>query len=391
MSYVKVISLVDGNAGFEFDFPSLLGLTYEGKFKEDILIQYYAPLRDRVSMANIGLSMFDILKNHFDKLALHNYCAGGLIDDRFSDYAFLNQNAPVGIYLGVPDQVNETFYQHAFKIGGFVCETDAISPEWVRICNRMDLVFVPSTWCQSAFVRSGVSTPVIVVPHGLDSEYSPYKKKPQRKPFVFYNTFRAGSLGSRKGMEELIRSFLQAFDGYDDVVLRLRTDDSPILQHYQKKYDFGKLIEVEYIENLATTDFAKIYSEVHCTVHLSKGEGFGLIPFQSIACETPVIAPHVTGMADYLNSQNSMALNTNGRESGKAVGNQSGTYFSIDESHLIECLRSMYSNWEREYEKVRSIGEIFRTQHAWETVMADFIFTLKDIINNKCIHNSKNI
>ena len=51
-----------------------------------------------------------------------------------------------------------------------------------------------------------------------------------------------------------------------------------------------------------------IFSRMNCTVHPSRGEGFGLVPLQSLACETPVIAPAVTGMTEYLTPDRAICL-----------------------------------------------------------------------------------
>ena len=381
MPRVKVIELADGVAEFELSITQILGLSFQGRYKQNVSVQFYGPFKDRYSMANVGSAMFRALASRIDGMALHSYITGSAFDEDLRDFAYLNTGAPVGIFLGAPYHIDECFYQHPFKIGGFVCETDRISQHWVKACNRLDLVFVPSNWCRDAFKNSGVSVPVMVVPHGLEAEYRPYRQKKRSKPFVFYNTFRSSSFGQRKGAEELIRCFLRAFEGRKDVVLRLRTDDSSQTDGYRELYDFGESIEIEPISELSTMDFAKIYSDVHCTVHPSKGEGFGLIPFQSIACETPVIAPHATGMADYLTSENSIELRTSGRTGGIAEGNQCGTYYSIDEDHLVHCLRHVFNNWEAEYGKVQAIADDFRQKHSWDSATCELGSVIQQVLD----------
>jgi glycosyltransferase involved in cell wall biosynthesis len=119
---------------------------------------------------------------------------------------------------------------------------------------------------------------------------------------------------------------------------------------------------------------------VHCTVHPSKGEGFGLIPFQSIACETPVIAPAATGMADYLNDDNAMCLRTMGRTTGQMVGNQAGTYFTVDEGHLVELLIHAHTNWEDEYRKVRAAAPGIRSRYTWARVTSEFVEVIESVL-----------
>ena len=370
----------DGTATIEFELGDLYGLSFVGQHCPDTEIQFYGPFGEHVSMGNVSVQVCRFLTQKFDKVSIQNYIPAPWIDEELETHAGLYSEAPIGIFLGTPDMVPKLFYNHAFKIGGFVCETDAIDPDWADICNRLDLVFVPSNWCKAAFRNSGVKTPIIVVPHGIEEEYRPYPDERTSSPIVFYNTFRASSFCSRKSLEELVRAFLEAFRGQDDVVLRLRTNESVKLAECKRKYSFGSLIAQEELKEMPTRDFARIYSQVHCTVHPSKGEGFGLIPFQSIACETPVIAPHQTGMADYLTLENSVELQIKGRVEGEGVGNSHGTYFGIDEEDLVRQLRHVYSNWPEEHAKVKRAAPEFREQYQWKNVLSEFVLLLDRIL-----------
>jgi len=378
----KTTTLSDGAAQVEFHVEP--PLDFEGVFRPAARIQYYGPLRDRVSMANVSVQICRVLLRSFGdaEVAIHNYVPGGSqwIDPALEAHAGRNPGAKLGIFYGVPVDVPENFFRHPIRIGGFVCETDQIEPSWVDICNRFDLIVVPSHWCRETFVRSGVDTPVLVVPHGLDPEYRPYGDKPRTGPLTFYNTFYATSYCSRKSLEELVRAFLTAFHGRSDVVLRLRTDSRAKLAELRERYDFGDLIRVESIPGSDTETYARIYSEVHCTVHPSKGEGFGMVPFQSIASETPVIALHETGMADYLTDDNSIRLKSAGRIRGEGTGNAVGTYFAIDEAHLVSCLRHTAEHWEEEYAKVRRAAPVFRAAYEWEQVLAKLITVVRELL-----------
>ena len=370
----------EDSACIEFCVADLLGYSFIGEHHPDAQIQFYGPFGEYVSMGNVSMQICHNLVERFNKVAIHNYIPAPWIDKKLESYAGLNSKADIGIFLGTPDTVPSFFYHHPISIGGFVCETDAIDPKWVTVCNKLDLVFVPTHWCRTAFQNSGVTVPVFVLPHGIEEDYRPVDGLRSDSPFVFYNTFHSTSFCSRKSMEELIRAFLNTFTSNDDVVLRLRTDDSPKLKECQRKYNFGTKIQHDPLDPCSTEEFARIYSEVHCTVHPSKGEGFGLIPFQSIACETPVIAPHQTGMADYLNNDNSVAVKTNGRVKGEGVGNSHGTYFSIDEDDLQNKLRYMYDNWDSEKAKLSHQAPAFRDQYAWPNVLSPFFDLIDSLL-----------
>jgi len=356
-------------------------LTLQGRYRPGVRIQIYGMFEGCFSMATVSTQLGGVLTKRIEGTALHGYNGGAFFDRSLIDHAAVDRAAPVGIFYGFPFDVPEAFYEHPFRVGGFVCETDRIAPSWVEVCNTLNLVIVPSTFCRNAFHDSGVTVPVMVVPHGLEPEYKPVRTKRRAKPLIFYNVFNEGSLLERKNAEELIRCFLEAFGpSGEECVLRLRTGLSMELVNIRLQYDFGTAIRLDIPDDRDTADFARIYSEVHCTVHPSRGEGFGLIPFQSIACETPVIAPAVTGMADYLTDDNAMCLRTSGRAAGVIDGNQAGSYYTIDETHLVELLHHAHTHWEDEHQKVRAAGPEFRERYSWDAVLTELIEVIEEVL-----------
>jgi glycosyltransferase involved in cell wall biosynthesis len=369
------------SATVEFSVADLHGYNFIGAYAPKAKIQFYGPFGEYVSMGNVSTQICHELTKQFDDVAIHNFIPAPWIDKELERHAGLNTKADIAIFLGTPDALPDFFFDHPISIGGFVCETDTIDPNWVITCNKLDLVFVPTQWCKDAFFNSGVTTPIIVLPHGIEPEYKPVSGLRPNDTFVFFNTFHSSSYCSRKSLEELVRCFLHTFSSNEKVVLKLRTDKSPALTECMRKYNFSKQIQHVPMDYCSTENFAKLYSQVHCTVHPSKGEGFGLIPFQSIACETPVIAPHSTGMADYLRANNSIEVKTKGRIRGEGVGNSHGTYFRIDENDLQKQLRYVFENWQAEKDKVAQAGPAFRAQHAWSNVLKDFISLLDTLLD----------
>ncbi len=58
------------------------------------------------------------------------------------------------------------------KIGGFdVADSNKISNFAVGIVNKIDLMIVPSGFARDAYVSSGVTTPVEILPHGIPDEF----------------------------------------------------------------------------------------------------------------------------------------------------------------------------------------------------------------------------
>ena len=365
----------------EIDLPGKQTFVYSGGPQRSAPVQLYGMFRGCVSVDNVCTQFARQLLASVPGANLHGYTGRPFFEPDLEAHAFLDPAAAIAVFYGTPETVPERLFAHETSVGGFVCETDAIPPAWVRTCNRLDLVLVPSRFCRAAFQSSGVTKPVLVVPHGLEPDYRPYDAKRRDRPFVFYATANTNTI-VRKGMTELVRCFRRAFAERSDVLLWLRVGRSGALLETLAESDVrpdDPSIRVEPPAPLSTAEFARLYSRAHCTVHPSKGEGFGLIPLQSIACETPVIAPNATGMADYVSADNAMVLRTKGWTDNAQVYYGTGGYAEIDEDHLVELLLHAEANWEAEYEKVRAGARAIRERYTWERALSEIVTLLLEL------------
>ena len=356
-----------GTGSGDIPLPGRIFPCFSAPRLRNIEVQFYGMFSGCTSFASVCSAIGTRLIDAFPSVGLCSYNGRTFFNRQLQPYSGRDPGADIAMIYSLPErrQFPHGLHRHPVRIGGFVCETDAIHERWVAVCNEFSLVCVPSEFCRRAFVGSGVTVPVYVVPHGLEPEYRSYHEPPTQGPFVFYNTFDAGSYIERKGAEELIRCFCRAFGPGDDVRLVLRTQNNARIFELCQRYDHHDMIEIEPMEPLGVEDFARRYSDVHCVVHPSKGEGFGLIPFQAIACERPVIAPAATGMAEFLDRSNALPLKTKAKIKGIALGNQTGRYYSVDEDHLCHLMRRVYDDWPSDYMRVREAAPAYRAKHQW--------------------------
>jgi len=345
---------------------------FTGRYLPDVAVQCYGLLGTLLSFENVFTQTVRQLIAHCDDVAVHD-CRyqESRVEEPFADRRYINPSAPVALYHGVPsEKAVNALAGHRFKIVMFVCDADLAHPDVVKFCNEFDLLVVPSNFCREVFARSGVKKPILVVPHGVDPEMRPCPEKGRGDVFTFYNVY-SPTRAYRKSEAELIRCFVRAFDRDQGYRLRLRTSDTNRLRGILDQERAGDVVLIDAEPEPDVVLFASRYSEVHATVHPSKTEGFGMIPLQSLACETPVIAPQVTGMLDYLTPENAMVLRTRGmvpENERDNIGDSGGRMHGIDESHLIQCLRAMADNWESERAKAVAAGPTIRERYSWARV-----------------------
>ncbi len=369
-----------GHVSGELELPSNPNMYYEGRETSSTNIQVYGMFDGVISLANISTQFALALTQRFSKVGVHNYRDAPFQEPALEQFALINRSAQIGLYVGIPDTVPDFIFNHPRSIGIFVCETNRIPKRWVDKCNQFSLIVVPSEYCRRAFQASGVTRRIMVVHHGLEPEYRPAKTLHRTYPFIFYNIFNSHLFPGRKSCEELIRSFCQAFDKNPKVQLRLRVAKTPLIMRLIKQFDAQEVISLDTGSNACTAIFSSIYSDVHCVVHPSKGEGFGLIPFQAIACETPVIAPFSSGMLEYLTHDNALEIKTQGVASAHDVYYQEGDYLLIDEQHLVAQMRYTYKHWETLYSKAQLNGESFRKQFSWPRVLEHFLHHIENLL-----------
>ena len=83
--------------------------------------------------------------------------------------------------------------------------------DWVEILNRLDLVITPTEWNREVWERAGVSTPIEVVPLGIDPElYFPATGR--RCTFLCVHENLGGET-SRENWHDTLRAYLATFSG----------------------------------------------------------------------------------------------------------------------------------------------------------------------------------
>ncbi len=349
-------------------------------------IQCYGLFGSLLSFENVATHLLSPIASHFGDVSLHDYRNESYAPiPGFEDRSFVNPEAKIGIFHGVVhDDLLRVMERHSYRIGCLVCEANIIPPSDIKICNQcFDLVVVPSSFCEQVFRKSGLNVQTLIVPHGITPAFQPTTDEPD-EVFTFYNVY-SQMRPFRKSEAELIQSFVSAFALDPGYRLKLRTSWSPRLEQLLESNQAMDVVHV-LPDALPEAQYVRAFSQAHATVHPSKAEGFGMIPLQSLACETPVIAPAVTGLADYLNDDNAMLLRTSGmvRALHDVAAPIGGQYHAIDTGHLIECLIGMATNWYHEKQKVKEIAAGIRDRYSWERVAEPLI----NIIDKRlCVNN----
>jgi len=196
-------------------------------------------------------------------------------------------------------------------VGYCTWETSQLPDAWVTsINNSVHELWVPSEYNRQAFIASGVTKLIRVVPHIYLPPQTMDRKRININDETVYTFYTIGEMNARKSIAETIETFCRTFTKDDPTRLLVKT-------HY-KDYDTknrltceNKVIDIleNFPEHAPVLVFAdkcssKQISAIHtvgdCYVALSKSEGFGLPIFDAFHRGKKIITTGYGGQLDFL-------------------------------------------------------------------------------------------
>lgn len=245
----------------------------------------------------------------------------GIFHERTNSLIGKKNNHKIQIIHLTPENYPLFKDPNIYNIAYSVWETDKLPNQWVDLFNSMDEVWVPSDWNVSVFKNSGVTKPVICIPHVIPAANTNKVKSiniADSDTFCFYSIFQ---WIERKNPACLLKAFFTEFKPEEKVALALKTyrlNTSPAEQELIKKdiltikdrlrlpsypsiYFFGNLLPQEYVNGL--------HSRGDCFVLPHRGEGFGIPIAEAMSFGKPVISTNFSGNLQFMNEQNSYLIN----------------------------------------------------------------------------------
>ncbi|HHH40914.1 MAG TPA: glycosyltransferase [Chloroflexi bacterium] len=240
-----------------------------------------------------------------------------------------------------------------YRIGYTMLEVDGIPETWVRLCNEMDEVWVPSTFNAETFRASGVTRPIHVMPLGVNPDYFNPRIRGYR-PSSRYTFLSLFEWGERKAPEILLRAYFRAFRRDDDVLLLLKVINRDPGVDVKAQIaalnlpDDGPPVAMLYNQELPTYQMGSLYRSADCFVFPTRGEGWGLPILEAMACGLPVIATAWSAHTDFMHEGNAYPLRVAKLipARAKCPYYEGFRWAHPDEDHLVHLMRHVYEHRE---------------------------------------------
>jgi glycosyltransferase involved in cell wall biosynthesis len=188
-----------------------------------------------------------------------------------------------------------------------------------REAASTDHVWAITRYVRQCYIDAGIpERKIAIVPHGVHKEAFTFPDRDQPVVFPeltgedFVFLFRGGGY-PRKGLDLLVKSFMEEFTSKDDVTLIIHTSyglndfTTPIKEMVANRTSNHP--RIIYSEAALTDDESiALYHEVNCYLSPYRSEGFGLTITEAMAASLPVILTDYSGPRDFANPANAYLI-----------------------------------------------------------------------------------
>lgn len=212
-----------------------------------------------------------------------------------------------------------------------------------RLNNYFDLVLVSTDFVRKILIKNGLRTRVGMLPWGVDrGQFNPDVKPAGISGLKGFNFLYAGVFTERKGIDVLVRAYLDEFGADEDVALIIK--EAMRQRHYEPWID-GIMTSVKNARsapkiihiNKADKSIAGYFTACDAGVFPFRGEGFGLPILECIASGRKVIVTRGTGPVDFCNGENSLFIKAEKQRSRGKL------HLRPDVLHLRKLMREAFN------------------------------------------------
>lgn len=209
----------------------------------------------------------------------------------------LEQEQSLHVFDNAPNVINflkpEDYKFQGVSIGYTPWETTTVPEHWVANMQKVDDLWTTATWLVDVF-EAQCGTKPWVLPHGLSHNWRRIRHhvEPSR-PFTFVHV---GEPAVRKGGDILLDVWDKHFRHNPDVRLIIKSTGPSVARILGRNgVPIGSAYttwNVDVIDRkMCPEEMWQLYALSDCMIYPSRGEGFGLIPLESMASGMPTILP----------------------------------------------------------------------------------------------------
>ncbi len=280
--------------------------------------------------------------------------------------------------LTFPQIVETLQFRHRFIFGMEVADTTSISDRFVSWANHPGLtsLFLPSQFSMQAFKNSGVTTPLVLIPHGVGVDptggaqqaaplqqgkfdFLKQEKIPKVLVFMLHEPFRKGW--------DLVERLIPQFP---ELLFVIR---GPMKQGVNSITRQENILLIQ--EWLSEADLSSLYHNCDLLLSLHRGGAFELNCLEALASGLPVITTRYGSILDYLDDTNAHLVKVSKMVPLNPTGsdhNGLGATADLDDAKRV--LEQLVAQLPKFKQQAALAGQKIREEFSWErmtTVLID--------------------
>lgn len=283
----------------------------------------------------------------------------------------LDERASVFVYMGQP-QFNKGWFDGQYKVCFTMYETDKIPETMAMYLGLYDKIIVPCDHNVELFSKYHKN--VAKVQEGVDFNLFKPTKVPRSDRFQFRC---GGSLWLRKGIDIVIEAFKKLNLPDADLRIKVTPKAGGVPDHVH-----GDNI---YVDREWMTDEEQVrwFAEADCFVAPARGEGWGLIPMQTIAMGIPTIMSLTSGHLEFCD------LATGTVPCGRSQSHLGGWWDEPDLDALVDQMREHYENHSQK-KKQAAKNAVAIKRFTWDAAVAQLLEAVPEgtLLKNPTWHPS---
>lgn len=268
-----------------------------------------------------------------------------------------------------------------YNVGFTYWETDTIPNMWLDKVKACDEIWTTSLWAKQVFQETADVWNVHNFKLGIDP-----KSFPINTSNIYGGTFvflHVGSPSRRKNSQMAVDAFLKTFGGKNGFHLILKSigpSDARIIKDnevFSKASEHPQISVIDW--EMSDQELGQLMSSVHCMIYPTMGEGWGMIPFQSIAVGTPTICTNATACTEFAHL--SVPLDYKWSSENTFGIYRGGKWADPDFDDLCDKMFYVYNNYHTVKEKTLAGAKYIHENYSWDTVAKEYGDRLCQILN----------
>jgi len=268
--------------------------------------------------------------------------------------------------------------------------------KWVDSVQKADGIIVPGEFDKRVF-KQYFSNVFVATQSSSGNVFKPYPKWRPEGSDNFSFLF-VGSYSYRKGIDILLKAFLNEFDSKEPVELNLHcpyNNNGSMFNHllsYIQNVNSTANIKIR-TDHLSPEWMCRVYNRNDAFITLSRGEGWCMPVTESLLCNIPVIAPKSTATGEYLSDDYAYLISTQEKLIAdikdpfakglvNTYGENDNVCYEPDILEAQKTMREVYEKYDEAKQKATLGREIIKNKYNWDKTAKE----IEEAINKTLIN-----